>query len=91
MLENPHHIIGKWCNGIGIEFLENALSWEPGARDEVSWWDGGSFHANLRNSDRLKPQKRTQYIDISEAPDRVKNVYEQMIPHYEHLYRYRIQ
>jgi len=90
MLENPHGIIGEWCKGVGIEFLESALTWEPGARDEVSWWDGGSFHANLRNSDGLKPQKRTQYIDISEAPDRVKDVHERMQPHYEHLYQYRI-
>ena len=91
MLENPHHIIGKWCEGVGIPFLESALSWEPGARDEVSWWDGGSFHANLRNSDGLKPQKRTQYINIEDAPDRVKEVYEKMIPHYEHMHQYRIQ
>lgn len=91
MLEDPHHIIGQWCSGVGINFMAEALSWEPGARDEVSWWDGGSFHANLRNSDGLKPQNRTQYICISEAPDRVREVYEQMIPHYEHMHKYRIQ
>ncbi len=91
MLENPRKIIGKWCEGVGIEFMESALSWEPGARDEVSWWDGGSFHANLRNSDGLKPQKRTQYIDISDAPDRVKQVHEQMLPHYKHMHEFRIK
>lgn len=91
MLEDPHTIIGKWCEGVGIHFIESALSWEPGARDEVSWWDGGSFHANLRNSDGLKPQKRTQYININDAPDRVKEVHEKMIPHYEHMYQYRIR
>jgi len=53
MLENPHKIIALWCKGVGIPFMAEALSWEPGARDEVSWWDGGSFHANLRNSDGL--------------------------------------
>jgi hypothetical protein len=48
MLENPHAIIEKWANAVGIPHMPESLSWEPGARDEVSWWDGGSFHANLR-------------------------------------------
>lgn len=91
MLENPHKIISLWSQAVGIPFMAEALSWEPGARDEVSWWDGGSFHANLRNSDGLKPQKRSQYIDITAAPDRVKDVYERMIPHYKHLYEHRIR
>jgi len=65
MLEAPMKMVDLWCRSVGIKFIAEALSWEPGARDEVSWWDGGSFHENLRNSDGLKPQKRTQYIDIS--------------------------
>ena len=65
------------------------LSWEPGARDEVSWWDGGSFHANLRNSDGLSQQQR-KYVDITEAPDRVKQIYEMVLPHYQHMYTHRL-
>ncbi len=91
MLEYPATIVRAWCEGVGISFIESSLSWEPGARDEVSWWDGGSFHANLRDSDGLKPQARSQYIDIGEAPDRVKAVYEKMMPHYQHMYRYRLR
>ena len=91
MLEDPVTLVRAWCEGVGIDFMESALSWQPGPRDEVSWWDGGSFHANLRNSDGLKPQSRSSYIDIEAAPDRVKIVYEKMLPHYEHLYCYRIK
>jgi hypothetical protein len=82
-------MVEAWCNGVGVPFLADALRWEPGARDEVSWWDGGSFHANLRNSDGLKPQKQS-YIDIEKAPDRVKEIYEICLPHYEHLYEHRL-
>ena len=89
LLENPGHMVEVWCNAVGIEFLPDALSWEPGSRDEVSWWDGGSFHENLRNSDGLKPQKR-KYVEIEQAPDRVKQIYEQVLPHYEHLYAHRL-
>ena len=89
MLENPHHIVKIWCEAIGIPFIESALSWTPGARDEVSWWDGGSFHENLRNSDGLKPQVR-RYVEIDQLPDRVKDIYQRVLPHYQYLYQHRL-
>jgi hypothetical protein len=88
--EDPHTMVRLWCEAVGIPFIKEALSWEPGARDEVSWWDGGSFHANLRNSDGLKPQVR-RYVEIEDAPARVKDVYQDMLAHYEHLYKHRIK
>ncbi len=90
LLEDPHSIVRLWSEAVGIPFIESALSWPPGARDEVSWWDGGSFHANLRNSDGLKPQKR-RYVELAEAPDRVREVHARMKPHYDHLYQHRIR
>ncbi len=90
LLEDPHSIVRLWSDAVGIPFIESALSWAPGARDEVSWWDGGSFHANLRNSDGLKPQKR-RYVELAEAPDRVREVHARMKPHYDHLYQHRIR
>ena len=90
VLEDPDRLVRLWCDAVGIPFIPEALRWEPGARDEVSWWDGGSFHANLRNSDGLRPQPRSGYIDIAQAPDRVREVYERVLPHYEHLYAHRL-
>ncbi|WP_282607222.1 hypothetical protein [Pelagibius sp. Alg239-R121] len=90
LLEDPRSMVQSWCRAVGIPFISEALSWEPGARDEVSWWDGGSFHANLRNSDGLKPQKR-RYVEIGSLPDRVKEVYEDSLPHYKHLHAHRLK
>lgn len=89
LLENPNGIVEAYCKAVGIRFMPQALTWEPGARDEVSWYDGGSWHENLRNSDGLKPQMR-QYIDISEAPDRVKEIYAIALPHYKRLRAHRL-
>ena len=44
----------------------------------------------LRNQTGLMPQKRN-YIEIADAPERVKQVYRRMRPHYEHLYQYRLK
>lgn len=63
---------------------------EPGERHEVSWYDGGSWHESLRNSTGLTAQPR-QYIDISEAPDRVKEIYDIVYPHYDAMHRHRLK
>lgn len=89
LLENPSGIVAAYCRSVGIPFLPQALNWEPGHREEVSWYDGGSWHGNLRESNGLKPQPRT-HIDISNAPDRVKEICQICLPHYRHLYRNRL-
>lgn len=90
LLSDPHVMVEKWCQAVGIPFMPEALSWEPGARDEVSWWDGGSFHENLRNSDGLKAQAKTS-IDLAQAPERVRAVVAELQPHYDHLYQHRLR
>ena len=90
LLENPHRMVQVWCEAVGIPFIEEALSWEPGARDEVSWWDGGSFHANLRDSNGLKPQVR-KYVEIENTPGRVQEVHSRVLPHYQHLHQHRLR
>ena len=90
LLESPGAVVAAWCNGVGIPFIEAALSWEPGDRSAVSWYDGGSWHNNLRHSDGLKPQARN-YIDIDQAPDRVKEIVDIVLPHYEYMHQFRLK
>jgi len=90
LLEKPHEMVAAFCNAVGIPFVEDALTWEAGGDpSEHSWWDGGSFHANLANSTGLKPQKR-RYLDLAEAPERVRQVHQRMRPHYDRLYAHRV-
>lgn len=91
LLENPDAIVSAFCNSVGISFLPKAMNWKAGKDPSAhSWWDGGSFHANLAQSTGLKPQIR-RYVDIADTPERVQRVYMRMKPHYEHLYQHRIK
>ena len=91
LLENPPAITESFCKAVGIPFMAHALTWEAGGDpSEHSWWDGGSFHANLAKSTGLTVQKR-KYIEIAEAPERVRRVHRRMLPHYRRLYQHRIQ
>jgi hypothetical protein len=89
LLEDPCGIVEIYCKAVDIPFIPEALKWEAGDRREVSWYDGGSWHGNLRNSTGLAAQPR-QYIDIDAAPVRVRKIYDICLPHYEHLYQYRL-
>lgn len=89
LLENPHDMVAKFCESVNIEFMESALSWEPGANtDQYSWWDGGSFHKNLRESTGLIKQDR-RYVELEATPYRVQQVCRRMKPHYDRLYSHR--
>ena len=91
LLEHPEAITRAFCAAVGIPFIAEALSWEAGGDPSAhSWWDGGSFHANLAQSTGLVPQQR-QYVELENTPTRVQKVYRRMRPHYEHLHRHRLQ
>ena len=90
LLDDPEKVTEAFCKGVGIPYLSEALTWEPGGDpSEHSWWDGGSFHANLANSTGLTRQTR-KYINIDDSPARVQQVYRRMIPHYQRLYEHRV-
>lgn len=90
ILDDPQTMVKAFCDSVDIPFIESALSWEPGAStDQYSWWDGGSFHQNLKQSTGLTPQRR-KYVELDDVPDRVRQVYRRMQPHYQRLYSHRI-
>ena len=89
LLENPAGVVKAYCSAMHIDFIESALSWEPGDRNEVSWYDGGSWHDNLRNSTGLKPQSRG-VTNISDLPKWVQDLHDTALPHYQHLHSHRL-
>ena len=91
LLEDPHGITAAFCDAVEIPFIPEALTWPAGGDpSEHSWWDGGSFHANLAQSTGLTPQPR-KYIELEDAPERVRRVYRRMMPHYQHLFDHRLR
>lgn len=91
LLEAPEDITRAFCDGVGIPFIPEALSWKPGGDPAAhSWWDGGSFHANLAQSTGLVRQAR-QYVDLDGTGPHVQAVYRRMKPHYEHLHQFRVR
>ena len=92
LLADPPRMVEKYCNSIGVPFIAEALSWEPGSRSEVLWYDGDDsiWHQSLKNSNGLKAQPRKPVV-IDELPARLRALYDDFLPHYLYLYAHRIQ
>ncbi|MEM7074576.1 MAG: sulfotransferase family protein [Pseudomonadota bacterium] len=90
LLENPEEMTRAFCDAVEIPFIPEALQWEPGGDPSAhSWWDGGSFHANLAASTGLTAQKR-RYVALDALPPRAAQIHRRMRPHYDQLYKHRI-
>ncbi|MBX2870092.1 MAG: sulfotransferase [Acidiferrobacterales bacterium] len=91
LMESPEKMVSAYCNAIGIPFIQEALSWEPGKRNEVLWYDGNEeiWHASLRDSSGLKPIPR-KYVDPADLPKNLASHYEAFLGHYNVLYSNRL-
>ena len=91
LLNNPEKMTEAFCNAVGIGFIPEALKWEPGNDPSAhSWWDGGSFHANLASSKGLARQTR-KYVEIEDSAPWVRQIHRRMMPHYEWMHKHRIR
>lgn len=91
LLEQPHAMVSAYCDAIGIPFIRDALTWEPGSRSEVLWYDGNDeiWHASLRDSNGLKPIPR-KHVNPQELPDNVARHYPLFQGIYETMYVHRL-
>lgn len=92
LLADPANMVRVYCDAIGVPFIPSALSWEPGARDDVLWYDGNDdiWHASLRDSDGLKPMPR-KHVDPGDLPENLKSHYETFLGHYNALHAHRLR
>ena len=88
LLDRPHDTVEAYCAAAGIPFLPEALSWERGGREEVAWYDGGSWHGKLRQSTGITRQK-TNYVPI-DHDDHLKRAYDDCLPLYQALLAHKL-
>lgn len=90
LLSNPVATTLKYCEAVGIEFVEAALNWDPGERKEVGWYGEGTgpWHNALRQSTGIKPQI-SNYPPLEENPG-LMALYEGSLPHYQALFAHRL-
>lgn len=89
LLQSPPEVVKAYCDAVDIPFVSQALNWQPGDREEVSWFDEGSWHEYLKTSQELKERKNKNYLDI-EDNEHLTKAYEISFPYYDKLYQHRL-
>lgn len=80
ILRNPEQELGKLCGKIGIPFLKEMLSWEPGPRLEDGVW-AKYWYKNVHASNGFQPyQEKENILDNNLQP-----LYQSAMPFYKQL------
>lgn len=88
LLDAPAETVEAYCSAVRIDFLADAMKWEPGERSEVSWYGEGSgpWHDGLRESTGIaRPQ--TEYPPLEDTPrlfelaERARPLFDDMAQH----------
>lgn len=85
LTRDPERMIRAYCEKLGVTFIPEALSWEPG---EVAGWEmWADWHEEAAESTGIKSQPIEADTVI---PEGLQGVYEQCLPYYEELHEKRL-
>jgi hypothetical protein len=82
---DPEATIRAYCEKLGVAFMPESLSWEPGDVPEWEMWT--DWHEEVQDSTGIKSQPLE---DDTEVPASLESVYEHCLPFYEQLHAKRL-
>jgi broad specificity phosphatase PhoE len=85
LTRDPEGTIRAYCEKLGVPFMPESLSWEPGEVPEWEMWT--EWHEEVQDSTGIKSQPLE---DDSEVPADLEGIYERCLPYYEELYERRL-
>jgi hypothetical protein len=82
LCEAPEKIVSAWCDAMDLEYVDDAMSWEPGMREEWELW--GDWHRTTSQATGFRELGDPPPAPTPDEP-RLHEVYEQAMPVYERL------
>ena len=86
LTRDPEGTIRAYCEKLGVPFMPEALSWEPGPVPDWEMWT--EWHEEAQESTGIKSQPLE---DDAEVPAGLENVYDRCLPYYEDLHKMRLE
>lgn len=90
LLDRPAQTVRAYCEAVGIPFLPEALSWEPGMRSE--WRATSRWHASTsrtagfqRAGDGEATAERARALEVVEADPVLRAHHDYHLPYYDKL------
>jgi len=81
LCRDPAGVVEEWCTRMELPFIEEALSWEAGMRDEWDLW--GEWHAHTSRATGFTPLRESP-PPTPEEP-RLHEAYRAALPIYQEL------
>jgi hypothetical protein len=86
LLKDPEGTLRAYCGRLGVPFMPESLSWEPG---EVPGWEmWAEWHQEAQESTGIKSEPLE---DDEEVPEGLEDVYERCLPYYQELHERRLR
>ena len=86
VLEDPDKILRLLCGAVGVEFMEEMLSWPAGLRETDGIWAKHWYGEVATSTGFRKPTPR----ESSEVPARLREIHDRSRECYDRLYEYRL-
>ncbi|MEY2471945.1 MAG: hypothetical protein QOK28_1274 [Actinomycetota bacterium] len=87
LVARPEATMAAYCAAVDLPFIPEALTWEPGERDE--WRQSARWHADVTASSGFAPSKRV-YPDTAENSETLARFAAHHLPFYEQLRAQRL-
>ena len=85
LLLNPPAVLRKLCEHLQIDYTDDMLTWEPGARPEDGVWAPYWYHAVHTSSGFAA------YVAKTDFPDKLQDFLAQCSPWYDKLYAHALR
>jgi hypothetical protein len=82
LCKDPASVVSAWCERMGMPYVEDALSWNPGMRPEWELWDG--WHDSTASATGFNELRPTPPPPGPDEP-RLREAYEAALPVYQRL------
>lgn len=87
LLADPAGQVGTYCARVGLPYLPDALSWQPGERPE--WRTNRPWHLDASASSAFHAPEREYEVTVHND-ERLRRIYEHHLPYYERLVEHAI-
>lgn len=88
LVSRPNATIAAYCAAVGLPFIPEALTWEPGER--VEWRRSARWHVDVSASSGFERRERTYEHTVETSPDLARYAAHHR-PSYERLHARRLQ
>jgi hypothetical protein len=88
LVARPEATMAAYCAAVGLRFIPEALTWEPGDRSE--WRRSARWHVDVSASSGFAWPQR-EYAHTVESSDELARFAAHHMPSYAHLHAQRLE